>query len=727
MRPITVLDQQTIDKIAAGEVIERPASVVKELVENAIDAGATAVTVEITEGGKKMIRITDNGSGIETGQVKTAFFSHATSKIEKAEDLEGISTLGFRGEALSSIAAISRVELITKTPLQISGTRYLIEGGREVLMEEVGAPDGSTFIVRDLFFNTPARKKFLKTDTSEAVEVSSLMEQLALSHPEIAFKYMQGNQVRLHTSGSGRTRDVIYHVFGKEVTRSLLEISYRNEFMTISGFAGKPEISRGNRAFENYYVNGRYVRSQLLSRGIEDAYKGFLMQHRFPFVLLDIRMDGDTVDVNVHPRKLEVRFSLSSEVYEGVREAVRGALTHTELIPRVQVGKEEKQKDPETSARHLEVKEIAGRRKDDAGMTDIPAFTARPSGTMEEAVPYMARIEPSEEPALSREEESLFEGTVAAGGISCADTPVRTSSSADTSVWEALEDKMASGEAPAADTSVVDGSAGGAAADALAEGTCAGVLAGETVAGTFAGGTYAAGTLAEGACAAGASAAWVSAADASAGESMRQQDLFEDRFLDPASRTKHRLIGQLFGTYWLVEYGDRFFIIDQHAAHEKIFYERLVEQFRQSSPSSQQLLPPLILSLTMEEEQKLLGSMELFEKVGFEIEHYGGKEYCVRAVPENLYGFGEKELFREILDQPLSSKGSDGIELFARKLATMACKAAVKGNHSMSREEADLLIDELLGLKEPYHCPHGRPTIIEMTKTDIEKKFHRIV
>ena len=343
MRKIAVLDKHTIDKIAAGEVVERPSSVVKELVENSIDAGATAVTVEITDGGKKLIRITDNGGGIEAAQVPMAFLSHATSKIEKVEDLENIASLGFRGEALSSIAAVSQVELITKTPSAISGVRYVIEGGVEQSLEEMGAPDGTTFLVRNLFYNTPARSKFLKSDSSEANYIGTMMEQLALSHPEISFKYIQNKQVKLHTSGNYNVKDVIYNVYGRDMAKALLEVSYENDFMKIEGYAGKPEVSRGNRSFENYYVNGRFVKNNIITKAIEDAYKGFVMQHKFPFVSLQIQMTGNDLDVNVHPRKLEVRFARGAEVYDAIYVAVHNALLHRELIPVVPVGKEERE------------------------------------------------------------------------------------------------------------------------------------------------------------------------------------------------------------------------------------------------------------------------------------------------------------------------------------------------------------------------------------------------
>ena len=684
MRPITVLDQQTIDKIAAGEVVERPASVVKELVEHSIDAGAASITVEIDKGGKSLIRITDNGSGLEASQVPTAFLSHATSKIEKAEDIENIASLGFRGEALSSIAAVSRVEVITKTPSALCGVRYCIEGGTGGEIEEIGAPDGTTFIVRDLFYNTPARKKFLKSDASEGMEVGSLMEQLSLSHPEIAFKYMQNGQVKLFTSGSGRLKDVIYYVYGKEIAKMLLEVSGENEFMKVSGFIGKPELSRGNRSFENTYVNGRYIRSTILTKAVEEGFKGFLMQHRFPFALLSIDMKGGEVDVNVHPRKMEVRFSRGQEVYETITELVHCALTGRELIPKVQPGRETKQAAP-------------ARENWDKGQIPEPFENKMPLLAAQASLESCRKADPDEggqtkalavhfeeeelpPVSLTPSEESMFSGTL------------RENQADETQYYPGKNESEM-------ETAFVSG----------VESTETAILSSENNESTD------------------KSEVKPEPSEESGSVTEGQMELFEDRFLAPESRCRHRLIGQVFDTYWLVEFDDRFLIIDQHAAHEKIYYEQFVTQLGSKEPSSQQLYPPVMTSLTLEEEAFYLQEAQLFEKAGFEVEHYGGREYCIRAVPQNLYGFKEEELFHEILDAAGGGKGKKPVTWFAHQLASMACKAAVKGNHVMSFEEADAMIDKLLTLDEPFHCPHGRPTIIEMTRADMDKKFHRIM
>lgn len=703
MRKIAVLDQNTIDKIAAGEVVERPSSVVKELVENAIDAGATAITVEITDGGKKLIRITDNGSGMEAEQVPLAFLRHATSKIEKVEDLTHIASLGFRGEALSSIAAVSQVELITKTPSAISGTRYVIEGGKEQSLEEMGAPEGTTFLIRNLFYNTPARSKFLKSDMTEAGYINTLMEQLALSHPEISFKYIQNRQVKLSSSGNYSVKDVIYSVYGREIAKALLEVSYENDFMKIEGFVGKPEISRGNRTFENYYINGRYVKNKIITKAIEDGYKGLVMQHKFPFVSLRIEMDGNDLDVNVHPAKREVRFARETEVYTAIYETVRKVLTHRELIPQVSVGKDEptshnEQMKPGNVPEPFEVKRrqaMYGHQNRTANIASHIAPTASEVRTSPvSSIPYNKLTNSTasygsaetahsssdsftdkyrhmgslrENPVyrsqpFTKEEEEMFSGTLKDGK--------KETSAVETADPEVISEKPAESTSPEINSEPIK-------------------------------------SLEQ--------------------ETPKQLELFEERLLAPASRSRHRLIGQLFDTYWLVQFEDNFYIIDQHAAHEKVYYERFVKLFQSQNIQSQYVSPPLIVSLSLEEENLLKANEKYFRDFGFEIEPFGGREYSISAVPSSLLGMTEEELFLEMLDHLTADGSKDAFEIFASRLATMACKAAVKGNHSMSPQEADKLIDELLTLENPYNCPHGRPTIIAMSKTEIEKKFKRIV
>ena len=724
LRRIVVLDQNTIDKIAAGEVVERPSSVVKELVENAIDAGATAVTVEITDGGKKLIRTTDNGSGMEEDQIPLAFLRHATSKIEKVEDLEHIASLGFRGEALSSIAAVSQVELITKTPSAISGNRYVIEGGVEHSLEELGAPEGTTFLVRNLFYNTPARSKFLKSDTTEANYIHTLMEQLALSHPEISFKYIQNKQVKLHTSGNYSVKDVIYSVYGRDIAKALLEVEQENSFMKISGFVGKPEIARGNRSFENYYINGRYVKNNIITKAIENAYKGFLMQHKFPFVSLRMEMEGNDLDVNVHPAKREVRFAREQEVYDAIYDTVRNALTRREMIPKVTLGPEEISRKEDVVKSSAVPEPFEQKRREQIYGAPI----SRPQPVRESPASYSTMhpaktegilSEKNPSPALTPSEENLFTGTLRKNQeldevkkkveleqqAKIAEVPAEKTAPATATIPQET-----SAIAKPEESKIPDPPTAEESSDAAKP-----VPSIESEAQTEQTSTETPSAPAEPSPAPQKEPA------------PKQLELFEEKLLAPESRNRIRMIGQVFDTYWLAEFDDNFYIIDQHAAHEKVYYERLVKKFRENSIDSQYLTPPLIVSLNMQEEEVLNANKDYFEQFGFEIEHFGGREYCISAVPSNLYGLTEEELFLEMLDHLDSDNSKDALDIFASRLATMACKAAVKGNNRLSMEEAEKLLDELMTLENPYHCPHGRPTIISMTKTEMEKKFKRIV
>lgn len=664
MRKIAVLDQNTIDKIAAGEVVERPASVVKELVENAIDAGATAVTVEIKEGGISFIRVTDNGNGIPKEQVRLAFLRHATSKIQKVEDLLQISSLGFRGEALSSISAVSQMEVITKTPEEMTGIRYVIEGGQEKSLEEIGAPNGTTMLVRNLFFNTPARAKFLKTAMTEAGYVSSYMEQLALSHQDISFKYMVNSQMRLHSSGNSNLKDVIYGIYGRDITRELLEVRYEQPGILIEGFIGKPVISRGNRNFENYYINGRYVKSKILMKAIEEAYKPYMMQHKYPFVCLQYTISGDEIDVNVHPAKMEVRFQNQGAVYNATYDMICQTLAGREMIPQVDLeSKKEKseewkeQKKSREKSSAPEPFETGFRQKSaDLQKRQKPSdfiISDLPSGQIQEEQSVYGK----ELPINQKESGPPV-------GIHPASVPLSPAQEFRPEIHKVSEDR----EEPK---------------------TSSEVKKTETI--------------------------------------PQQMELFDDRLLSKKARARHRIIGQLFETYWLVEYDNKFYIIDQHAAHEKVLYERFMKEFAAREVTTQMVSPPQVISLNLQEDILLKTHMDVFKRFGFEISEFGGREYSIHGVPANIYGISVQDLFVEILDSLENENTRQPLDIIAGRIATAACKAAVKGNNSLSFKEADQLIDELLGLENPYHCPHGRPTIISMTKYELEKKFKRIV
>ena len=766
LRKIAVLDQNTIDKIAAGEVVERPASVVKELVENAIDAGSTAITVEIKEGGISFIRVTDNGGGMVREQVPLAFLRHATSKIEKVEDLTVISSLGFRGEALSSIAAVGQVELITKTPEALTGVRYLIEGGKEKSLEEIGAPCGTTIIVRNLFFNTPVRAKFLKTAMTEAGYVSSYMEQLALSHQDISFKYMVNGQTKLHSSGNASLKDVIYGIYGRDIARELTEVKYEKSGISIEGFAGKPVIARGNRTFENYYINGRYVKSKVIMKAIEDAYKPYMMQHKYPFVCLQYNISGEEVDVNVHPTKMEVRFQNQQAVYQATYEALTFVLTHRELIPDIELNRDTQKEARENAGRNINGPEPFEQKRR-AGLSHTPQphaehlYRQQPQNghIAEKSSPYAYGSAPVTQESDFGKNAEITNTKEKTAGV----RPVKIDSAADISGVHSAETDSASGnisgvhsaetnsanrEIPGIHSAESESAVlnipgehsakpGSAMTDTqnmslagtdsgtadFTEASSVGQKSQEISSGHVSKCLQPAQALKESSPLPGQDAPQ----DPAISEKPQQMELFDDRLLSKKARLHHRIIGQLFDTYWLVEYDEKFYIIDQHAAHEKVLYERFMKEFDQREIISQMISPPEIIALSLQEAELLKEQMEIFEQFGFEISSFGGKEYSISAVPANLYGVTVQELFIEILDSLESEGRKQTPELITHRIATAACKAAVKGNQMLSVAEADKLIDELLGLENPYHCPHGRPTIISMTKYELEKKFKRIV
>lgn len=599
---IKVLSKDTIDKIAAGEVIERPSSVVKELVENSIDAGSTTINVEIKNGGIDLIRVADNGHGIKCDEVRTAFLRHATGKITDADDLMSIHSLGFRGEALSSIAAVSRTEIVTKTKDHITAVRYVIEGGNEISYEEIGGPDGTSIIARDLFYNVPVRKKFLKTGATEGSHVAELVEKLALSHPYISFRFISNGQTKLFTSGNGQLKDIVYQIYGRDITGSLTEVDYTSEKLSIHGLIGKPEVSRPNRNFESYFINGRYIKSSIISKAIEDGYEERMMQHQFPFAVLIIETNPGCLDINVHPTKMEVRFSKPYEIYDEINNAIKQALNKTNVIPHVVLSDSKQKSYISESDSNLD--------SADKNITEAVSEKSRP------AEPF--------ETNRDKENVSLF-----------------------TSKFNV------------------------------------------------------------------------------------EQLSFKDSSLTLSNAPEYRLIGQVFSTYWLIEYNDKFFIVDQHAAHEKIYYERLLKQQRENGVISQILNPPMIITLTDTEADIVHNNINEFKASGYEIEHFGGNEYAIRAIPAELPSIDKAELLKEMIAEYTEGCNSNSIkkntESVLAKTASMACKAAIKGGQNISFAEANILLNELLRCDNPYCCPHGRPTMIEFTKQDIEKKFKRIV
>lgn len=743
MSLITVLDENTINQIAAGEVVERPSAVVKELVENAVDAKSTAITVEIKDGGLSLIRITDNGQGLTKEDIPLAFLRHATSKIRKAEDLLSVTSLGFRGEALSSIAAVAQVELITKTSSALNGFRYTIEGGEEKSMEEIGCPGGTTIIVRNLFYNTPARRKFLKSAMTETGYVSDLMERLIVSHPDISFKFIVNNQVKLQSAGNNNTKDILYQIYGRDISRELLPVELQAEELEIKGFIGKPVINRGNRNFTNYFINGRYIKSNIITKAIEEAYKPFMMQHKYPFTSLYISIDPSQIDVNVHPQKLEIRFKNADELYRQIFQTIRDVLSGKELIPKVIItSQEEKQESlikipepfEENRRRQFESKpennrqdvflskennsqgtvfsntdhgQAAVSRTDNRPLTrpfsydkfpgNVPLSQVgeRPADYLSATKPLISSANPLSDtifgsvsatfkPEVATPNiETEKENNEASGGIKAVrnqmpsqvnttpenTTPINTTPINTTPVNEAN------------DNNVFD----------------QGRLDVKTTS--------------------------------------HQMYLFEDEkskdapFLSGKALQEHRILGQIFSTYWLVEYRKELYIIDQHAAHEKVLYERIMALAKEKTHESQQLYPPIVLTLTLREQELLRKNEEVLNQIGYEFEHFGGNEYSVRAVPANLYRIPERELLLEFIDS-LADEAGYGIAnttSILERCASLSCKAAIKANHSYSFEEASALIKELLTLENPYHCPHGRPVIVSMSQYELERKFKRIL
>ena len=645
MAKIQLLDQKTIDNIAAGEVIERPASVVKELVENAVDAKANAVTVEIKDGGMTLIRVTDNGIGIPKDQVKTAFLRHATSKIRSVEDLLSVSSLGFRGEALSSISAVAQVELVTKTAESFSGVSYKIYGGEEEAFDDIGAPDGTTFLVKNLFYNTPARRKFLKSATTEAGYVEQMMVHIALSHPEISFKFIHNKKNKIYTSGNGKVKDIIYHIYGRDVAGALIPLEAQNEDVKVTGFVAKPYVSRGNRNYESYFINGRYIKSSIIYKAIEEGYRTFTMKHRYPFVCLDFKIDQELLDVNVHPTKMEIRFRNGREIYELVVDAVRAALLQKDLVQDVLRETPKKKELPKTKEVKKPEPFEVNRRKEEVQKVDQQG-----QGVQQQVEKQRQAVQQQIEKPSHPVKKTL--------------TASESSKNTKKPTYAGLNYNTQKKEFPQYKT------------DEL---------------------------------------------------SSNQMTLREDPVFSVQARPDRKILGQLFKTYWLIEYEDQLFIMDQHAAHEKVNYERLMKNFKEKEIYSQRLEPPMVVTVSMTEAEALTRYKDAFAGLGFTIESFGGNEYCIREVPANLYGIGERDLFMELLDAVSQENGTLDTEVIASKIATMACKMSIKGNQRVSLMEVEHLLDELMKLENPYQCPHGRPTIIKMSKYEIDKKFKRIV
>lgn len=687
MAEIHILDDATIDKIAAGEVVERPASVVKELVENAFDAGARAVTVEIKDGGIEFIRVTDDGSGIEHDQLRNAFMRHATSKINSVVDLMSLHSMGFRGEALSSIAAVSKVEIVTKTKDDMTGTRLCMEGAKETAFEEVGAPDGTTFMVRNLFFNTPVRRKFLKTAMTEASYVTDLLEHMALSRPEISFKYVINGQTKFYTNGDGDLKAIIYRIFGRDISNEMMEFHAVDGDVVLEGFLGRPTLNRANRNFENYFVNKRYIKSKILSKAIEEGYQSYMMQHRYPFCVVHITVPTENVDVNVHPTKMEVRFSNQNGIYKLVAENVADFLSRQEMIPDATPGPDQKIFRKDKKAEKIaapEPFEKERRLAEEPGMQNAPPI---PNILKEDSRYHSSRGSSYDYDGVEDTKNNQ---------MSCHRGEDKKDDKSDSFFVDNREKVMHS--EPTEET--------GQAKQSFTGGKILGAPPKETDTKNL---------------------GVIKSRDQIIVEKPEQLNFFDEKILTREAKQEYRIVGQVFDTYWIIEYRDKMLMIDQHAAHEKVKYEQILRKVENSEIFTQTLTPPVVISVTPREAALINSYEQYFKELGFEIEDFGMNAFAIRGVPLDLFSYNIKDLFEEVLTQMSESPVRGVPQIIREKIASMACKAAVKGNNSLTFEEADKLIEQLLELDNPYNCPHGRPTIISMSKYEIEKKFKRIV
>ncbi len=684
---IILLDQDTINKIAAGEVIERPMAVVKELVENSIDAGANMVTVEIKDGGKNFIRITDNGSGIEKSDIELAFTPHATSKIKGAADLLEVSTLGFRGEALASVAAVSHLEMITKVKSEDVGYRYQIDGGERKELETVGCPDGTTIIVRNLFYNTPARLKFLKSHQTEAGYIGGVIERLALSHPEISFRFIAQGQTKLHTSGNANLKDTIYQIYGRDITSNVLTVDLSDEVCSIGGFIGKPVVSRGNRAYINYFINGRYIKSNIINKAIEEAYKPYTMQHRYPFTVLHFQIKPEFIDVNVHPQKMEIRFTNERELYKTIYDCITARLTHREFIPEVTF--EENKND----------KVIGGNKSNKrADITDgnesnkSAAITGSNEGN--KSVSIAGSNENNKKNNGNKNEnssEEIEKTAIVEKKVIDASEALSRIGKVELHRPDAYQKKQMFAELMKKKEQSDDSSA---------KSVQSGVVSAEKN---------------------------IEILHEKAPYNIKQETLFETGVLQEDKTKDIRIVGQVFSTYWILQYEDSMYMVDQHAAHEKVLYERFMKQISENKVMVQMVNPPIVLSLSMLEQHVIDDNIEIFKELGYTIEAFGGREYIVTGIPAQLPDIATTDLLMEIIDDLANGKTNLSKDVLLERVATMSCKAAVKGNNELPLEQAHELLKELMSLENPYHCPHGRPTMIRMSKYEIEKKFKRIV
>ena len=654
MGDIVLLDDLTINKIAAGEVIERPANVVKELVENSIDAGATSICIDVENGGITYIRITDNGKGIAPDDVEIAFERHATSKIRSANDLIKVSTMGFRGEALASIAAIAKVELITKTKDNDIGTRIVVEGGKILLKEECGAPNGTTITIRELFFNTPVRYKFLKKDFTEGGYIEDAVSRIALIHPELSFRMTNNKKEIIRTSGNGDMQSVVYSIYGKDIAQNLVDVNLEYEGIKVTGVAGKPEIARSNRSNQLFYINGRYIKDKILSAATEEAYRTLIPHGKFCFCIINLEMNPELVDVNVHPAKLEVRFSEEGKVFKAVNASIKNALLKQDITKESTVDEEEAREETKE-----EIKETVEEKKKIGGLFDI--FRSKSNVVdfpkKEENLEYKEKDESENKITTLKENEEKYylEDTQKTMTIEVQNNSVEEKK-------EIVKEEIVDEET------------------------------GEII------------------------------------ERKPQENLFENIAIveEKANIPEYKILGVAFKTYILLELDEDVYILDQHAAHERVLYEKVKKNFyKDGGKDIQMLLLPDILELSKRDMRTVRDNIKLFEQSGFALEEFGDNTIKITGVPVICFDMDTKELFMDIIDGIDFTNRTTKQDVEEKFIATVACKAAVKANMALEESEIRGLLDQLLILDNPFTCPHGRPTAIRITKTEIEKKFGR--
>ena len=699
---IHLLSQECINQIAAGEVVERPGSIVKELVENALDAKATAISIEIKGGGISFLRVSDNGEGIFSEDMERAFLPHATSKIQNPKDLEEILSFGFRGEALASIASVAKVECISKRQEDFLAHRILVEGGSFSPVEEVGGMDGTSILVRDLFYNVPARKKFLLSESTEASRVEEMVEKLALANPGISFHFVKDGKSRFQTLGGGKLSDVVFGIYGKSFAKDSLEIkeSYYPSSLTglatlhIEGLLGKPSLTRSNRQYEIFFVNGRFVRDSLLSRALEDAYKPFLMQHKFPFAIVFLHLSPNLVDVNVHPQKLEVRFQNREKIYQALFDCVSKTLSKADLIDHSPLSLFQKEKE-EKSMAFLSPSSQLWEKKEEKkeNKNDIPEEAVRSDQNDKQSAEQISTIKEQEKEKAEAVNQRYPIGEASENALENASekAPFRIEvPELNQQKAETREEKLIYEE--------FDLTKGIRLEEEKASEKEENTVPREEQ-------------------------LFSESEDLPSAE---QESLFSPSFFSEEGEREFRLIGQVFQTYWLIEFQKELFIMDQHAAHEKVNFEKMRKNYLKKPGISQGILPKTMV-FSAKEEELYEKTKDYFTHLGYRIRKEEEKRYALEGIPADFPSLDAEMLFHEILDALAEEGNLSEAESVYDKIASMACKASVKGNQLLSFKEAEALVQKLFTLENPYACPHGRPTIVAFKKQDLEKMFKRIV